>query len=178
MANKKSQTIGRSFRIREQCLNTLSTEAKREGISVNALLNQILEGYCTYHRHFSRYGGISLTKSLFKLLLESCPKTALKEMGQQAGSEIVIDLFRTFGLEFTYDNVIFFLAIILSKYGNWFKYEHHLRNKTEIFYIRHRLGRNGSIFLAEFLSTIFNSLNRKMKIDVSGETLYLETPLK
>ena len=177
LVDKKNRTIGRSFRIRGECLKILTIEAKREGISVNALLNQVLEGYCTYHRHFSRYGGISLTKNLLTRILEECPQKAIKEIAQEEGSQTVMDLFKTFGLDFTYENMIFFLSIILSKYGNWFKYEHHKKNSTEIFYIRHSLGDNGSVFISELLSTIFKKLNKKMKIEATGETLYLETHL-
>ena len=52
--NQENRTIGRSFRIKERCLDVLKEEASKQGISINALTNKILQDYCLYHRHFER----------------------------------------------------------------------------------------------------------------------------
>ena len=70
LVDSKDRTVGRSFRIKEQWLDILKKEAEREGLSVNALMNKILEDFSMYHRHFTRMEAISFTKHTTSLLLE------------------------------------------------------------------------------------------------------------
>ena len=178
MIDKKSRTIGRSFRVDEQWLNVLNEEAKREGISVNALMNQILQDYSLFHRYFKRHPGIVLMQKSFSRIIEKCPKEDLIEIGREAGAIIVKDVFRIFGLSPNHKDVTFYLLTMLAKYGNWFEYEHHTRNNKEFFHLRHDLGENGSIYIGEFVSAIFeHSLNKKIKTEITAGTLTFEVPL-
>lgn len=105
--NKKRKTVGRSFRIDEEWLNVLNEEAEKQGVSVNSLLNRLLQQYA-YLRFMLRYGAITLTRKGFASLLECCPDDAVKEKGRTAGSTITKDLLLTMGVPPTYDFTVFF----------------------------------------------------------------------
>ena len=174
---KKRRTIGRSFRIKEEWLNTLTQEAKREGISPNALLNRILEDYSTYHRHFPRYGGISITKTTFSTIIEKYPKEDLEKLVNKSVLIITKDFLPALGRSFNYDNVIFFISEILGKYGNWFKYEHHQKNDKEVFHLRHTFGDNMSTYISKMLSKLFEALNKEVKVDTFAGSITIEVSL-
>ena len=60
MPNKKRKTVGRSFRIDEEWLDVLKEESEKQGVSVNSILNRLLQQYA-YLRYMLRYGAITLT---------------------------------------------------------------------------------------------------------------------
>jgi len=105
--NRKRRTVGRSFRIDEEWLRVLNEEAERQGISVNSLLNRLLEQY-SFIRYMLRYGAITLTRKGFSAILESCPEDKIRENARNAGSTIAKDLLRTMGAPINYSFFGFF----------------------------------------------------------------------
>ena len=171
MVDKKDRTIARSFRVKEKWIDNMKEEAAREGITVNALLNKILEDYSIFHRHFARLDGMSFSKNTVSFFLEKYPKEDLSELGKVVGSNALKDLFVAFGLRVNYDNVIFFISKILAKYGNWFTYEQHTQNNKDIFHLRHSLGKKMSVFAGELISTFFISLNMKIEMKLMNNVI-------
>jgi len=78
LLNKKRKTVGRSFRIDEEWLRVLNEEAERQGVSVNSLLNRLLQQYA-YIRYMLRYGAITLTRKGFASLIECIPEDKVRE---------------------------------------------------------------------------------------------------
>jgi hypothetical protein len=176
LVQRKSRTIGRSFRINEQWLNTLNEEAEKAGISPNALLNKILEDYSKYQRYFKRFDGIALTQKSFSRIVEACSKEALVNIATKSQAT-VLDVFRTIGLRYNYEDATFFMTTILSEYANWFKCEHHLVNNKEYFHLRHNLGEKWSIYLAEAVSVLFEyCCNIRVKKEFLEGAVTLEIP--
>jgi hypothetical protein len=80
LQNKKRKTVGRSFRVDEEWLNVLNEEAEKQGVSVNSLLNRLLQQYA-YLRCMMRYGAITLTRKGFVNILECFPDDKVEENG-------------------------------------------------------------------------------------------------
>jgi len=78
LLNKKRKTVGRSFRIDEEWLRVLNEEAERQGVSVNSLLNRLLQQYA-YIRYMLRYGAITLNRKGFASLIECIPEDKVRE---------------------------------------------------------------------------------------------------
>ena len=177
MTKQKGRTIGRSFRMNEQMLNTLNEEAARAGISPNALLNKILEDYVKYQRFFKRFDGIALTQKSLSRLVGAIPKETLMDIAKKSQTT-VLDVFRTIGLRYNYEDAIFFVTTILAEYANWFKCEHHTINNKEYFHLRHNLGENWSTYVAEAVSELLESCCKtKVKKEFLDEAVTLEIPL-
>ncbi len=169
--NKKRKTVGRSFRIDEEWLKVLNEEAERQGISVNSLMNRLLQQYSVI-RYMLRYGAITLTRKGFSAILESCPEDKIRENARNAGSTIANDLLRTMGAPTNYNFVVFLITKLLSGFAGWFECDHHIRRDKEILHLRHDLGTNWSIYLAEAASEMFNStLNKKVKTEILGDSV-------
>jgi hypothetical protein len=169
--NKKRKTVGRSFRIDEAMLEVLNDEAERQGISVNSLLNRLLQQY-SFIRHMLRYGAITLTRKGFSAILESCPEDKIRENARHAGSIIVKDLSRTMGAPTSYSFLVYLIEKLISGFAGWFECDHHIKRDKEIFHLRHDLGPNWSIYLAEIASEIFKStLDKEVKTEIIGDSV-------
>jgi hypothetical protein len=176
LLNEKRKTVGRSFRIDEEWLNVLNDEAEREGISVNALLNRILQKY-SYIRYMLRYGAITLTRKGFSAILESCSEDKVRENGRNAGSTLVRDLLLTMGVTPSYSFVVLLVKKILSEFAGWFECDHHVKRDKEILHLRHDLGIKWSIYLSGVASGTFNSiLNKEVAIELSDSSVTITIP--
>ena len=176
MLTKRRKTVGRSFRIDEEWLNVLNEEAEKQGVSVNSLLNRLLQQYA-YLRYMMRYGAITLTRKGFKEILESCPDEKIKENGKKAGANIVKDLLLTMGVPPTYGFVICLVKKLLSEFAGWFECDHHIKPDKEILHFRHDLGRKWSIYLSAITSGTFNTLlNKEIDIEISDSSVTITIP--
>ena len=173
IVGKKRKTVGRSFRIDQEWLNVLTEEANRQGISINMVLNRLLQQYA-YLRFMLRFGAITLTRKGFASLLECCPDDEVKEKGRTAGSKIVKDLLLTMGVPPTYDFTVFLVKKILSDFAGWFECDHHIKRDKEILHLRHDLGIKWSIYLSGITSGTFNALLKKeVKIEITDSSVTL-----
>jgi hypothetical protein len=176
LLNEKRKTVGRSFRIDEEWLNVLNAEAKKQGISVNSLMNWILQKYA-HIRYMLRYGAITLTRKGFLGILESCPEDKVKENGRNAGSTLVRDLLLTMGVTPSYNFVILLVKKILSEFAGWFECDHHIKRDKEILHLRHDLGIKWSIYLSGVATGTFNSiLNKEVAIEYSDSSVTITIP--
>ena len=164
LLNRKRKTVGRSFRIAEEWLDVLNEEAEKQGVSVNSLMNRLLQQYA-YLRYMLRYGAITLTRKGFSGILECCPDDKIRENGINAGSEITRELLLTMGVSPNYSFVIGLVKKLLSEFAGWFECDHHIRRDKEILHLRHDLGMKWSIYLAGVASGTFNSILKK-EIDI------------
>ncbi|UCC58418.1 MAG: hypothetical protein JSW14_00355 [Candidatus Bathyarchaeum sp.] len=168
---EKRRTISRSFRIDEEWMEALHEEAEREGISVNALMNKILQQYSRNYRHAGRYGVVILTRPTFASIIRSCSNEALTETAKASGSTRTKDALRTLGIPSTHDSLVAFIRDNLGEYAGWFKFNHHITENKEMLHLRHVFGNKWSIFIAEAISTMFEFiLNKKVTTEISNFT--------
>ena len=176
LLNRKRKTVGRSFRIDEEWLNVLNEEAEKQGVSVNSLLNRILQQYA-YIRYMLRYGAITLTRKGFSGILECCPEDKVRENGRNAGSTITRDILLTMGVTPNYSFVILLVKKILSEFAGWFECDHHVKRDKEILNFRHDLGIKWSIYLEAAASEMFNSiLNKGVTTEISDSSVTITIP--
>ena len=65
----KPKTATASFRLDESALAAIQEDAKKQNVSVNALLNQLVLAYAKYDRPMKRFHMIKVPASTFKHLL-------------------------------------------------------------------------------------------------------------
>ena len=164
--DKKRKTVGRSFRIDEEWLKVLNEEAERQRVSVNALLNWLLQQYA-HIRFMLRYGAITVTRKGFASLLECCPENDVRNRGRKAGSEITRDMLLTMGAAQDYNFVILLVKKILAEFAGWFECDHHIKRDREILHFRHDLGIKWSIYVEAAASETFSSiLGKKVSTEI------------
>jgi hypothetical protein len=171
LLNRKRKTVGRSFRIAEEWLKVLNEEAEKQGVSVNSLMNRLLQQYA-YIRYMLRYGAITLTRKGFSSLLECCPEDKVREKGRNAGSTITRDMLLTMGAAHDYNFVILLVKKILSEFAGWFECDHHVKRDKEILHFRHDLGINWSIYVEAAATETFHSvLGKKVTTQISDSSV-------
>ena len=168
---EKRRTISRSFRIDAEAMEVLQKEAEREGISVNALMNKVLQQYSSHYRHAGRYGVLTLPRPTFASIIGCCSEEALTATAKASGSTRTKDALRTLGIPSTHDSLVAFIKNNLGEYAGWFKFNHHIMEDKEMLHLRHVFGNKWSIFIAEAISTMFEFiLNKKVTTEISNFT--------
>jgi hypothetical protein len=156
--NQKRKTVGFSSRVDEESLEFLRDEAQRQGLSVNALLNKILQSYCQHYRWVEQLNSINITRPTLKKIVSCCSEDELKEIAKISGSIAVKDSMRTMGLAPTYDNVIFFIKNKMANHSHWFHFTEYTRNNNHVIHLYHEMGKKWSIFIATQVSTAIKIL--------------------
>jgi hypothetical protein len=171
LSNRKRKTVGRSFRVDKEWLAVLTEEAEKQGVSVNSLLNRLLQQYA-YLRYMMRYGAVTLTRKGLFNLLECCPDDQVKEKGILAGAETTKDLLLTMGVTANYSFVVALVKKLLSEFAGWFECDHHIKPDKEVLHLRHELGHKWSIYLTGVAEGTFNSILKKgMSIEYSDSSV-------
>ena len=165
---KKRRNVARSFRLEEEWLNVLNEEAKKQGITTNALANKVLKDYSQYHRFSKRFGVITLTTQTVSALVDRCPKEFVIEMAKSSVLTKIKNGMRTIGVPPSYEAIVYFIKNILGEHTGWFTWEHHIKKDKEVFHLSHKLGNNWSIYIAEVVSKMFEYfLNEKVETEVT-----------
>ena len=166
---EKRRTISRSFRIDEDWMQVLQKEAEREGISVNALMNKVLQQYSRHYRYAERYGVVILTRPTFTAIIGCCSERALTETAKVSGSTGTKDALRTLGIPSTHDSLVAFIKNNLGEFAGWFKFNNHIMKDKEMLHLRHTFGIKWSAFIAEVISTMFEFImNKKVTTEISN----------
>ena len=170
----KKRTIGRSFRIYKEWNEVLEEEANREGISVNALMNKILQEYSIFRRHAKNFGTITLSYKSFATILEGCSGEWIKSVSEDFGSTVIKDLMLMMGLPLDQDNLIFVITNF-GEIGGLFKIIYNRENGKEMLHLNHNLGRKWSVYLAGAISGMFKSvLNKEVKTEIFDNCVTIE----
>lgn len=170
----QKRIVVRSFRIFKEWNEVLEEEAEKQEISVNALLNKILQEYSIFHRHAKNYGTITLSHIAFAKILECCSGKEIEAFAEETGSANTKDGMLMMGLPFTKDNLLSLIAEF-GKIGGMFKVDHIKDGGNETFHLRHDLGRNWSVYLAGSVSGMFKTvLNKEVKSEIFDNYVAIE----
>jgi hypothetical protein len=145
----------------------LREEAEQQGISINALANKIMQNYRLYGRWTERFSIIQITRTTMSRLIKCCPENIIVEAAKKSGSLVTKDVLGAMGMDLTYPNIVNFTENYLGKSSNWFQYSKQTKGKKELIHLHHELGRNWSIFTANQIATMFESLlNKQAKTEI------------
>ena len=151
------KTILRSVRFNEDLDRLLKADAKKRGISVNALIAEIFTKYAEWDRFAQRFPMVSISRQGFKNLIDLLSADELKEHAEEAGSrnapEIALFWFKTLNLD-----SFLRLVHIISKYGNSFEYEHSSDQAMHTIAIHHEIGQAYSDFLAHYFDAAIRKI--------------------
>ena len=83
----RAKTATASFRLDETALNALQEDAKKQNISVNTLINQLILTYANYDRPMKRFHMVKVAGSTFRHILQAAKNETIIEAGRLAGSD-------------------------------------------------------------------------------------------
>jgi hypothetical protein len=152
-------TVLRSIRIDPTISEVLARDAANEGMSVNALVSQILTKYVEWDRFADRFGFVTITREGYRSMHDLIPDADLERVAQQAGGaypkETALFFFKHLGLD------VFLKYLELTcRYARWAEFELTRGSASITVVLRHSLGPKYSRFLGAYLRSAAKELAR------------------
>jgi len=171
--------VTRTFRLNPEYDAVLNEEAEKQGLSVSALLNQIIRQYVLVSRFTQRIPAITLTYHTFAPLLECVPDKDLVEVAEKTGAIIPEEAILQRGGRINFDTVNWLIDVVYGRYGNWFDSSQSIINGEERVHLTHQLNHKWSQYLGGYMHSMFESiLNMEPKVETreNSVTIYLKPP--
>lgn len=147
---ENKRTVLRSFRLSEEHDRLLEEEARRKGISVNALLANLITKYGEWDRFAERFGVVTLGRQGFRSIFDLMSEEQLTAHGKQVGQESAPDFVRFWFGKLDLGTFLSFLKLF-SKYSGAFHYETAVSGHTYTITIHHELGPKYNVVLANYM---------------------------
>jgi hypothetical protein len=166
-AASRSSSENISFRLHKGQLDQLRQEAREKRISLNTLVNQIVDSYGNWILNGSKAGIIPISKTLLVELLEGYNEEQIKGIAERFQKKITIDLALQLRGKYDFEALVDIFASWLTEAG--FPYRHIIDmnyNNRHTFITQYNMGRKFSLFQAETLKVYFEPLVTK-KIECS-----------
>lgn len=165
-----SKTVAKSFRINEEALEALREDARKQTISLNTLVNQLLVSYSDFGRYMKQMHSLTLTRQTFSKILNVIPEDKLIEFAKDAGRNVPEAVITSKHGKVTLNGLIEFVHY-LSAYANMFEYSEKDENGHWTITLTHELGRRWSLFLANYMEQAMSAAGVKAKYTVSDRSL-------
>lgn len=165
-----NRTISRSFRISQEALDIVATEANSQNLSLNNLVNKLVVDYAEFGRFAQCFDSLKLSRRTFAKIVSEVPEVNMIEVAQDSGqSEIPALISAKYG-NVTVGNAINFMRD-LSMYGNLFRYHEAKEHAGRQLLLIHDLGSKWSVFLANYLIAGFATASINPRVRTTERTV-------
>jgi hypothetical protein len=160
------ETVTRTFRIEKEWDDILQEEANWQGTSVSALMNLIVRRYVVIQRYLDKYSTLIVEHKVLAPLLDKLSDEDISEASAISGSLLPEEALLRRGLPLDFESLVWLIEEVYGRYGCWFDVDHYVTDKENMFHLRHNIDRKWSIYISNFLSSMFKSL---LDIDIKPE---------
>ena len=167
---RSTRAMPRSFRIDENALEALESEAQRRHSSPSALLNQFLTSFSEYGRFADQMGALSLSRQTFSAILNATGEEALAKAASQAGRSAVHAYVGAMRGPLTQQNIRDLMEI-LSKHAHLFEFNEKNDDFGKHWTLLHELGPKWSLFLAHYFGEALKLANIRVRHETSDRTV-------
>lgn len=167
----RRNTRSATFRIENRTFDHLSSEAEKKKISLNTLVNQILQEYMDWHAHARMAGQVPIAKGLITTLMDKFTDEEVVRLADESikyPKEIIMFLKTEYNVKSA-----------LEVFESWlmatgFPYTIDVRDNEYKIAIQHDMGRKWSLYLAEVARGVYESLGAKIRAEIMDNTLVLK----
>jgi hypothetical protein len=157
----------------EGAFATLQEDAKKQNVSVNTLLNQLILTYADFDRPMKRFQMIKLPTSTLRSILEETKDEAIIEAGTIIGSDVP----RTYILakwgEITVENCLQYLRT-MSNYSKVYEYSQVKRDGNVSVTLSHSFGPKGNMLIENCVKAIFALVGKYPKFSLNDNAVVFE----
>ena len=174
--NPSGETVTRTFRLGEEWDKILEHEADMQGISVSALLQQIVRRYVCSERFIDQRSTLVINHNAFSSFLVKLSEDEIVESAELFGSIEPEEELLKRGLEFNFESIIWLLDEIYGRYAGWFVVDNYPSKAEIMLHLRHTLNMKWSMYVAGFVSSMFRTLldiDLKPEIRLDSVTIYI-----
>jgi hypothetical protein len=172
-ASTKPRTATASFRLDESALEALQEDAKKQNVSVNTLLNQLVLTYANYDRPMKRFQMVKLPASTFRYILQGAKDETIIEAGKSAGSDVPKTYIVAKWGELTVEKALEFLKS-MSDHAKLFEYSEVVHDGRVGVTLSHNFGAKGSLFLQHYVQAMFAAMDKSPKFSPDENAVAFE----
>jgi len=154
-SNKK--TVLRSIRLSAEHEKLLEEDAKKKGLSVNALLTTLITKYAEWDRFAERFGYVSVGRQGFKGLFDLLSDEALIAHGRDAGGKNAPEITRFWFGRLDLQAFLSFL-VVHSKYSGLYHYELVNNGRNHSITFHHELGPRYNVTLTNYFDQAIKNI--------------------
>lgn len=158
MHQRTKQSKTRTIRLNKDNDDVIQSEADRNGMTVNALINRVLLQYVDTLRFYEYGNMISMSTDTFMTVLGTLPKEEIEDMAYGLGNQKLRESLLRRGLEINYENVIHYIRQLLGEYNGWFRCDYIPGNGSDSLHLRHPFDTKWSYFVANYISGILREV--------------------
>lgn len=169
---RKSATEGVTFRLPSDNLEQLCKEAETRQISVNTLVNQIINEHLDWHLYAAQAKLYYVPKPFISRVLEKFSEQQLADLAEASAKKDFVDIGLLLRGEFT-------ISSFLSILENWSRisdipYRTEDNETTRKIIIEHNMGSKYSYLFKEIYRRLLeNSFETKTQFDITDNTIVL-----
>jgi hypothetical protein len=150
--------VTRTFRINPEYDRILNEESAKHGLSVSALLNQIIRQYVLITRFTENVPAITLQYRTFEPLLNRINNKDLVDEAEKAGAILPEEALLQRGERLDLESTEWFINTVYGRYGNWFESTKKILNGKERIHLSHQLNQKWSTYLGSYMTSLFISI--------------------
>lgn len=143
----RRKLIHQGFRIEESTLFILKNHAAKRGLTLSALVNQVLTRHSKSDIYFEELGSILVPKGIMRTLFDIIPPETLEELGKRTGPAARTYISYLFN-EIDSDTLTEFLQILFSRFQ---AYQYSCNDGRHFFSLIHDVNANFSHFYKGFI---------------------------
>jgi len=154
---KRVKTVLRTIRVSEDLEATLEKMAAEKGIAMNALVSSALTKYALWDYLTERFGFVTISKSLFKDMIDSADPAKLQEMARAHRPQALKDMMMFWFQDISMEKFLEFWAR-RGRYGQDVKVEIKREGNNLTLIVTHDFGRVYTEFMRTALDEEFRTL--------------------
>jgi len=169
----RAKTATASFRLDESALNALQEDAKKQNVSVNTLINQLILTYANYDRPMKRFHMVKVSASTFRHILHAAKNETIVEAGNLAGNDGPKTFIVAKSGEVNIENALAYLKT-MGNFSALFEYSEVMHGGKVSITLTHDFGPKGSLFLQEYVRAVFEPIGKPLKFQSDENAVLFE----
>ncbi|MEW6603759.1 MAG: hypothetical protein AB1351_03600 [Thermoproteota archaeon] len=160
-----------TFRINNKVIEYFRNESEKRGISMNALVNQVLSHYIEWDSYEPRIGMIPFPKAVLGKIFAEMNADQIARLASSVGKNTAIDM--AIFMKGRID-VLGFISWLETRMGNsGFEVVHRIDrlNGVHTVTIKHDLGKNWSLYLKTLLESILTDVFKKQSEFIVSDSM-------
>jgi hypothetical protein len=173
---KKDKTRTITYRLPENILDEINTEAMEKNISANVLIRQILERHISWDRFANKIGMIPIPKSIIEIFGDKIEGNKINDINKTIKPFIKESVLFMKG-KYDLKRCIEALEDYIKASG--IKSDHRMEGNLHHFIIQHELGMQWSLFAEQLLKEIFHDFVPDINVQsqTTDKTVIITVPL-
>ncbi|HVX01638.1 MAG TPA: hypothetical protein VHA09_00635 [Nitrososphaera sp.] len=167
-------SISVTFRISNKKIEALKSVAEEKRISLNVLVNNILDSYLEWEYHAPKVGFVPMQKSVLKDLFDAIPDETIMQIATKAADKFRDELMMIYG-KVDLESMISFTKNRITRSGFVLReFEGSGEEGERRMVIKHDVGPKWALFSKIYIERLINNVGQAAKVETVDNTLVVE----